>query len=213
MKKLTAIILAMVLVLGLTGCNNSGLSGVYVSQYSNGGFIEFSGKNFTRVTDYGSEEEELKGTYSITENEIEIKIKDVGIEVMPFSKTENTITISNTQYTRLSNKEFKEWKEKQVRCNIPQEAAKSAYNRIEISADYLDENIKEIIVTETDNSSGAMGHGKPNVVVVCHVSGYNDYYGSGFDYYEATATHTNDNGETHIYPGGGGTCTKKDCNG
>jgi len=65
---------------------------------------KFSGKNFTfKIRNDGKEpfEGEAKGTYSITENQIEFLYSNGNIEVKRFSKTENTLTIDNIQFKRI----------------------------------------------------------------------------------------------------------------
>jgi len=43
---------------------------------------------------------DMKGTYSISDNKIELKFSDGKINACSFSRTENTITINGKQLTR-----------------------------------------------------------------------------------------------------------------
>jgi len=44
-----------------------------------------------------------KGTYSVTDREIELLYSDGSIEVFPFSRTENTISIDKVRFTSVRN--------------------------------------------------------------------------------------------------------------
>jgi len=114
------VILVFVLVFGCSATNN-GLSGTweYVDSpvgmnYNNGKDslyiwkIAFSGKKFTitgliligRSAENRVETEE-KGTYSISDNKIELVFSNGQIEVFSFSRTENTLSINGRRYNSI----------------------------------------------------------------------------------------------------------------
>ena len=111
--------LAVVLVVALAGCGDDGnnLDGRWEAGRN---AYEFSGRNFIRISDevvghvweggrpgVGMleprwEEVTRNGTFSISGDYIEFVYADSDIVVHPFSRTENTIVIGQTRYTRAS---------------------------------------------------------------------------------------------------------------
>jgi uncharacterized lipoprotein YehR (DUF1307 family) len=127
MKKVIFLIMAVLFVISITACGDSGLSGTFERENET---YKFSGKNYTRtyiITEIDEEATEQKqkeleqreeepiyftpvykevevvekGTYSITDDKIEFKTEDGDIVVWSFSRTENTITIDGNQYKRV----------------------------------------------------------------------------------------------------------------
>ena len=88
------------------GCSDSnklngtweGYTGDFRKFYTSYGYpfqdISFSGKNFT------TNNNRYKGTYSISDNQMEIVFSDGNITVVSFSRTENTITIDGRGFRR-----------------------------------------------------------------------------------------------------------------
>jgi hypothetical protein len=96
-------IFAIVIVLIFIGCSNR-LSGTwelyegdFSKLYQSYGYpfteITFSGKNYITNRRY-------EGTYSISGNQIELKDFDGDIDVLRFSRSENTITIDGAMFKR-----------------------------------------------------------------------------------------------------------------
>jgi hypothetical protein len=83
-------ILVLILVLSCGGGNR--LSGTWECDDGCGETITFSGRNIN----WDGE----KGTYSISGNSIEIVWSDGDIEVLSFSRTENTIRIDGDRFNR-----------------------------------------------------------------------------------------------------------------
>ena len=105
-------IISTILIIGffLGGCKGKNLNGTWVSDRYSENWIEFSGKKFSYGSyQFGSGDSWLDnrrlsdasdGTYSISDNKIEMSFSDGKIEVYPFSRTENTITIGRSQLLR-----------------------------------------------------------------------------------------------------------------
>ena len=117
------VVAALIVIVVITSCGGSGgsvLSGTWENKSDNWeccdeesewvgpGKIEFSGKSYTLTYFSGyhppnnrfSQERVKKGTYSISDNKIEF-VRDNGyISVEPFSHTNDTILIGNTQYIK-----------------------------------------------------------------------------------------------------------------
>jgi len=61
--------------------------------------LVFSGKDFTLNAPWG----EFRGTYSITDDMIELLVPGEDARILPFSHDGNTITIGGDQFTRISD--------------------------------------------------------------------------------------------------------------
>ena len=106
LRKVLCIVLAVAFALVSVGCGGSGndLDGRWEAGRN---AYEFSGSNFTRHT--GALSPSLvwhtittTGTFSISDDYIEFVYEDGRIVVRPFSRTENTILMDQTRYTRAS---------------------------------------------------------------------------------------------------------------
>jgi uncharacterized lipoprotein YehR (DUF1307 family) len=95
MKKATALFLAVIMVISITGCGN--LSGRYENTEINEAYV-FSGSNYTQ---HGDDDVVLsKGKYTINGDEIEFVTEDGDEWTLFFSRDGDTITIGGNQFTR-----------------------------------------------------------------------------------------------------------------
>ena len=100
-RRILLVGLAVVLVVALAGCggdDGNNLDGMW-ERYPGSGFgYEFSGRNFN----FNFHTITAAGTFSISGDYIEFVYANGNIVVRPFSRTENTIVIGQTRYTRAS---------------------------------------------------------------------------------------------------------------
>jgi len=115
MRHKKILLLVMITIfLFLCGCSKT-VKGTWESQHTSaflfdqtngvhGSTITFTGKKFTLFHPFFSNTFGIdvsdSGTYSITGDKMEMIFADGTIKVFDFSRTENTITISGTQFTR-----------------------------------------------------------------------------------------------------------------
>ena len=102
-KKNIITVMFVIIVLALIGCSNM-LSGTW--KHESGQTIKFTGKNFEIYTGLALSNfisgpaSRNNGTYSISNDKIEIIFSDGHIDVYSFSRTENTLTINGRRLTR-----------------------------------------------------------------------------------------------------------------
>ena len=108
-KKLIFLVMLVSLLafnLVFVSCGKS-LNGTWVVEGQENNGIQFSGKNFSLNTNPGARSNFLgdamtkvqDGTYSISDDKLELSYSDGKVEVHSFSRTENTITIGTTRLT------------------------------------------------------------------------------------------------------------------
>jgi hypothetical protein len=90
-------------VKGTQGWRGDSLSSFY--PVGNRGWREYEEDKFTLIRGNGNSDGDvyryvMNGTYSISDNKIELLFSDGKINVCSFSRTENTVTIDRTQLTR-----------------------------------------------------------------------------------------------------------------
>ena len=78
----------------LVACDNNSLSGTWEATERNEA-LSFSGSSYTWTM---KGKIDNKGTYSISGDQIEFDSEEYGIYVMSYSRTDNTITLSNAPY-------------------------------------------------------------------------------------------------------------------
>jgi len=86
-------------------CDENKLNGTWTWRHENGFYqvFVFSGRNYTTTAFFG-EEMFFKGTYSLSDGNIEFFPRNGEKQILPFSRSGDTITIDGTlQYTREQN--------------------------------------------------------------------------------------------------------------
>jgi len=105
-KRLLSLMLAMLLVIPMAvSCSGSKskLSGTWSSGKFDTTWYEeytFSGKKFTRTSVWWGVVDSDSGSYSLTNDEIEMVFEDGSIWIGDFTRTENTISIDGDRYER-----------------------------------------------------------------------------------------------------------------
>jgi len=91
--------MAVVLVIVAVGCGGGGnnLNGRWGRDGLDDIVFEFSGNRFTLQAGHQSS----RGTFSISDDQIELVLENGSIELHPFSRTDNTFTLRGMRFERL----------------------------------------------------------------------------------------------------------------